>query len=114
MDYDRRLRHTVSSQNFRSLSFSGFKVIKKYNNQDHVNFFREIVTYTSRLLQFHEKRNLSLTISLYLIFFFFLIALYGARVLGSVFRMKFRVLSREFESIEISPGFAQLLGENWN
>ena len=37
-----------------------------------------------------------------------------ARVLGSVFRMKFRVLSREFESIETSPGFARLLGENWN
>ena len=61
--------HSVSSQNFRSLSFSGFKVIKKINNQDHVNFFREIVTYTSRLLQFHEKRNLSLTILLYLTFF---------------------------------------------
>ena len=27
---------------------------------------------------------------------------------GGVFRMKFRVLSREFES---TPGFAQLLGE---
>ena len=33
---------------------------------------------------------------------------------GSVFKMKFRVLSGEFESIETSPGFAQLLGENWN
>ena len=32
---------------------------------------------------------------------------------GSVFNMKFRVLSREFESIETSPGFAQFLGENW-
>ena len=28
---------------------------------------------------------------------------------GSVFKMKFRVLSREFESIETSPGYAQLL-----
>jgi hypothetical protein len=27
--------------------------------------------------------------------------------------MDFRVLAREFESIETSPGFAQLLGENW-
>ena len=45
---------------------------------------------------------------------FFLIALYGARVRGNVFRMKFTVLSREFESIETSPGFAQLLGENWH
>ena len=35
-------------------------------------------------------------------------------MLGSVFKMKFRVLSGEFESIETSPGFAQLLGENWN
>ena len=40
-------------------------------------------------------------------------ASYGARVRGSVFKMKFWVLSREFESIETSPGFAQLLGENW-
>jgi hypothetical protein len=43
-----------------------------------------------------------------------LIASYGARGRGSVFRMKFRELSGEFESIETSPGFAQLLGENWN
>ena len=33
---------------------------------------------------------------------------------GSVFKMDFRVLSREFESIEASPGFAQLLRQNWN
>ena len=42
-----------------------------------------------------------------------IIASHGARVRGSVFKMEFRVLSREFESIETSPGFAQLLGENW-
>ena len=30
----------------------------------------------------------------------------------SVFKMEFRILAREFESIETSPGFAQLLGEN--
>ena len=42
-----------------------------------------------------------------------LIASYGVRVRGSVFKMEFRVLSGEFESIETSPGFAQLLGENW-
>ena len=30
-----------------------------------------------------------------------------------VFKMEFRVLSREFESIETSPGFARLLGGNW-
>ena len=31
---------------------------------------------------------------------------------GSVFRIIFIVLAREFESIE-SPGFAWFLGENW-
>ena len=31
---------------------------------------------------------------------------------GSVFKEVFRVLSREFESIETSPGSSQLLGEN--
>ena len=45
---------------------------------------------------------------------FFLITSYGARVRGSVLKIKFRVLSREFENIETSPGFAQLLEENWN
>ena len=43
-----------------------------------------------------------------------LIASNGARVRGSVFKMILRVLSGEFESIETSPGFSQLLGENWN
>ena len=50
----------------------------------------------------------------YFLKLFVLIALYGARVRGNVFRMKFTVLSREFESIETSPGFAQLLEENWS
>ena len=36
----------------------------------------------------------------------------GATVRESVLKIKFRALSREFESIETSPGFAQLLGEN--
>ena len=45
--------------------------------------------------------------------FTILIASYGARVRGSVFKMDFRAFSREFEYIETSPGFAQLLGENW-
>ena len=40
-------------------------------------------------------------------------ATYGAKVRGSVFKMKFRVFSREFESIETFLGFAQLLGEKW-
>ena len=63
------------------------------------------------LTNFFKHGHLSLTIYFYL---FFLIDLYGARVRESVFRIKFRVSSREFESIETSPGFAQLLGENWN
>ena len=42
-----------------------------------------------------------------------IIASHGARVRGSVFKMEFRVFSREFASIETSPGFAQLLEENW-
>jgi hypothetical protein len=49
-------------------------------------------------------------------YFFFLrilIASYGARVRGSVFIMEFKAFSREFEHIETSPGFAQLLVENW-
>ena len=45
---------------------------------------------------------------------FYLIATHGARVRERVFKIKFRVLSRQFESIETSPGFAQLLEENWN
>ena len=56
------------------------------------------------------KKNLSLTTKIIINFFF----LNSARVRGSVFRMKFRVLAREFESIKTSPGFAQLLGEKWN
>ena len=42
------------------------------------------------------------------------LTLYGARVRGNVFKIEFRVFSREFESIETSPGFTQLLEENWN
>ena len=33
---------------------------------------------------------------------------------GNAFRKTFRTLSREFESIETSPGFARLLGEKIN
>jgi hypothetical protein len=39
-------------------------------------------------------------------------ASYGARVRGSVFKIKFKALAGEFESIETFPGFVQLLGEN--
>jgi hypothetical protein len=35
-------------------------------------------------------------------------------VCESVFKIEIRVLSIEFESIETSSGFAQLLGENCN
>ena len=60
-----------------------------------------------------SRKNLSLT-KIFLIFSktFFNFAPYGVRVRGSVFKMKFTVLSIEFESIETSPGFSQLLGEN--
>ena len=37
---------------------------------------------------------------------------YGARVRGSVFNIKFRILAREFESIETYPGFVLLREEN--
>jgi hypothetical protein len=47
-----------------------------------------------------------------IILFLSLIAIYGARVRGSVFRIVFRILVREFESVETSAGFVQLLGEN--
>ena len=49
------------------------------------------------------------------IFFFaeILIATFGARVCGSVFKIEFRFLVRDFEYVETSPGFAQLLEENW-
>ena len=30
-----------------------------------------------------------------------------------VFRIRFRILVKESESVETSPGFAWLLGENW-
>jgi hypothetical protein len=34
---------------------------------------------------------------------------YGARLRGSVFKIKFRVLAGQFESIQTFPGFVQLL-----
>ena len=39
------------------------------------------------------------------------LTLYGARVRGSVIKIEFIVLAKEFESSEISPGFAWFLGE---
>ena len=64
------------------------------------------------MLRFHEKKFEFNKKKVFFFRLFFLIALYGAIVRGGIFRMKFRVLSREFEFIETSPGFAQLLGEN--
>jgi len=43
---------------------------------------------------------------------FLLIASNCATVRESVFKIEFRVLAGEFESIETSPGFARLLDEN--
>ena len=40
-------------------------------------------------------------------------SIYGANLHGIVFRLISGVLNTEFESIEISSGFARLLGENW-
>ena len=40
-------------------------------------------------------------------------ASYGARLRGSLFKIKFRVLAGDFESIETFAGFVQLLAENW-
>ena len=39
--------------------------------------------------------------------------IYCATVRQSVFIIISRILDREFESVETSSGFAQLLGENW-
>ena len=67
-------------------------------------------TVYKRMLRFHEQKiefNIFLKA-------FFPIASYGARVRGSVFKIRFRVLSKDFESIQTSPGFAQLTEEKWN
>ena len=64
------------------------------------------------MLQFHEKKVQVIKNGGVGSNFFFLISPYIARVHRSVFNMKFRVLARKFESIETSPGFAQLLEEN--
>ena len=100
--------HTVSSQDFRSLSFSVMSV----GDFQHSIFFVK--------LQCSVLKNFHLTNFFFILFFFrffflkVLIASYGARVRGSVFKKECRVLSNEFESIETSPEFVQLLGENWN
>ena len=39
-------------------------------------------------------------------------AAYGARMHGSVLKIIFRVLAREFKTIETSSGFAWFQGEN--
>ena len=56
-----------------------------------LNFFCEIATYTSKLLSFDGKLEFNNNKKRLKNELFLLIALYGARVRGSVFRMKFRV-----------------------
>ena len=78
------------------------------------NFF--VKSQCSLLKNFHltEKKSQFLFKFFFSIFFSsILIASYGARVRGSVIKIHFRAFSREFEYIQTSPGFAQLLGENW-
>ena len=98
---------------FVHFHFLSFYSIAQGNFQHYIHFFREIAIFSSKKISFNDFFFLLI----FLIFYFFLlekiIASYGARVRGSVFKMDFRVLAREFESIETSPGFAQLLGENW-
>ena len=94
------LSHTVSSQDLSSLLFSVISVSNFQHCVHASKFFREIAMFSSKTI--FEPFFLKI-----------LMASYGARVRGSVFRMEFIILSREFESIETSPGFAQLLGENW-
>ena len=63
---------------------------------------------------FKKKKNSSEKINFFLSVFFKkkLTAIHGARVRESVFKIKFRCLIIEFESVETSPGFAWLLLEN--
>ena len=48
------LFHTVSSQNFRSFCFLPFFLLFYLSKIVQLNFFREIATYTSRLLSFDK------------------------------------------------------------
>ena len=103
-------KHTVSSQNLRSLSVFLILLGKVAN---------KLMTLDKNLLN-GESLEVKCAISRKILkkksqifALFSLIAPNGATVRGSVFKMKFRVWSREFESIETSPGFAQLLEENW-
>ena len=59
----------------------------------------------------HFLKIFHLTIYLFIFKFYIfslkiLIATYGARVHGSVFKIEFRFSVREFESVETSSGFA--------
>jgi hypothetical protein len=67
----------------------------------------------SVLKNFHLTKKKNSKKNFKLFFLRILIASYGTRVRGSIFKMEFKAFSREFEYIEKSPGFAQLLGENW-
>ena len=109
-----RAPHTVSSQNFCSFCFLPVFLSFYLSKIVHLKIFCEIATYTSRLLSFDKFLSLIFKLFWKKKILKLLIASYGARLRGSVFKMKCRWLSREFECIETSPGFAQLLGENWN
>ena len=61
------------------------------------------------LLHFGHFTNFFLRLSC---LFFAIIASNCATVRESVFKIEFRVVAGEFESIETSPGFARLLDEN--
>ena len=104
--------HTVSSQDFRSLSVFLILLSKVPNK------FMELEKKTLN----GESLEVRVAISRKKYFFkicfvkfmldFLLIASNCATVRESVFKIEFRVLAGEFESIETSPGFARLLDEN--
>ena len=100
---------TVSSQDFRSLYIFC-----------HFSQLRMAIFSTAYFFLVKSQCSVNFHLTNFLFHFFsftflikILIATYGAIVRGSVFKMEFIVLAKEFESIETSPGFAQLLGENW-
>ena len=72
-------------------------------------FFREITIFTSRLSSFDNFFCWHHEIYLYGFETKKHTATYGIKVRGSVFTFGFRISDKEFESVEIFPGFAQLL-----
>ena len=103
--------HTVSSQNFWSFLFSYFFLnCEGQFSTLHIFFVKLQCSVLKTFISFNNF------LKFFLLLMFLrkpLIATYGARVPGSVFKMEFTVLTREFESINTFPGFAWLLWENW-